>query len=402
MPPSQSVVSVSEITRQIKSSIELRFPRVWVEGEISNCKFHTSGHLYFTLKDEGAQISATMWRNRAARLLFDPQDGMKVVARGGITVYPPRGSYQLDVEHLQPKGIGELQLAFERLKQRLDAEGLFRPERKKPIPSFPERIGVVTSESGAALHDIRTVLERRMPSIELILLPVRVQGPGAAEEIANGLRALNQYGEIDVIIVGRGGGSAEDLWSFNEEVVARAIAASGIPVVSAVGHEVDFTIADFVADLRAPTPSAAAEMVVRDRIELLEVIRNMCYTVRQSIEEGVKRYAESVERIVTGSGFARPAGLVRESMQRVDELEHDLKLRMREHLRRTSDRSVGLGRRLEALNPSAVLRRGYAIVRKKNSVVSTAREWIPGDEASVQFHDGTILTEVRSSGEQDT
>ncbi len=262
MTTEKQVLSVSDITRQIKNSLELRFPRVWIQGEISNFKRHTSGHLYFTLKDEGAQISATMWRSRAGTLLFGPEDGMKVIARGGITVYPPRGSYQIDVDQLTPLGVGELQIAFERLKQKLVAEGLFDEGRKRPLPELPSRIGIITSETGAALHDIRTVLNRRFPAIEVLLIPVRVQGPGAAEEIASAVKDMNRYGKIDVMIVGRGGGSLEDLWAFNEEIVARAIYASEIPVVSAVGHEIDFTIADFVADLRAPTPSAAAEMVV--------------------------------------------------------------------------------------------------------------------------------------------
>ena len=280
----KNVITITELTRQIKFSLESSFPRVWVEGEISNFKQHTSGHLYFTLKDEGAQLSALMWRSRVANLTFQPEDGMKVIARGSITVYPPRGNYQLDVDQIQPLGLGELQLAFERLKQKLDAEGLFDAEHKKPIPEFPECIGLVTSETGAALQDIRSVLSRRHPSVEVVLAPVRVQGAGAAEEIADAIKYLNQYGGIDVLIVGRGGGSLEDLWAFNEEVVARAIYASKIPIISAVGHEIDFSIADFVADLRAPTPSAAAELVVRDRTELLEDIGNLCYTMRGALD----------------------------------------------------------------------------------------------------------------------
>ena len=309
------VVSVSDITRQIKQSLEQRFGRVWVQGEVSNFKRHTSGHLYFTLKDEGAQISATMWRSRAANLLFVPEDGMKVIARGGITVYPPRGNYQIDVEQLTPVGIGELQIAFERLKRKLAAEGLFDESRKRPLPKFPERIGVITSETGAALQDIRTVLARRFSAVELILIPVRVQGAGASDEISGALREMNRYGKVDVIIVGRGGGSLEDLWAFNEEIVARAIAASRIPVVSAVGHEIDFTIADFVADLRAPTPSAAAEMVVPDRAELLELLRNYEYTMRQEALQLIDTHRERVRSLLSSYAFNRPRDAVREHVQ---------------------------------------------------------------------------------------
>ena len=395
MPEEQKVLSVSEITRQIKFSLEQRFPRVWIQGEISNFKRHTSGHLYFTLKDEGAQLSAAMWRSRAEGLLFTPQDGVKVIARGAITVYPPRGSYQIDVEHLTPVGIGELQLAFERLKEKLASEGLFDPERKKPIPEYPERVGIITSETGAALQDIRSVLSRRFPSLEVLLLPVRVQGAGAAEEIAQAIRDMNAYGKVDVLIVGRGGGSLEDLWAFNEEVVARAIFASRIPVISAVGHEIDFSIADFVADLRAPTPSAAAELVIRDRLELLEVIRNYCYTMYGTLREEIASRRERVQSLVASYSFNRPKDLVRESAQRVDELERNLTTRFSHHLQLIHQRHRTLQHRLEALSPRAVLRRGYALVRKRGVLVVSARRLTPGDEASIQFHDGEVLTKVQ-------
>ncbi|MBI4429018.1 MAG: exodeoxyribonuclease VII large subunit, partial [Ignavibacteriales bacterium] len=275
---SRKILTVTEITRKLRIYLEETFPQVWVQGEISNCKRHTSGHLYFTLKDEAAQISAVMWQSNAETLLFALEDGMKAVVRGAITVYPPKGNYQIDVDKVQPIGVGELQLAFERLKQKLAAEGLFDPRHKKPIPEFPQSIGIITSESGAALQDIRSVLSRRFSAVKVIFIPVKVQGPGAAEEIAQAISDMNRFGKVDVIIVGRGGGSLEDLWAFNEEIVVRAIFASRIPVISAVGHEIDFSISDFVADLRAPTPSAAAAMVVRDSGELLDILRNMCYT----------------------------------------------------------------------------------------------------------------------------
>jgi exodeoxyribonuclease VII large subunit len=391
----KNVITITELTRQIKFSLESSFPRVWVEGEISNFKQHTSGHLYFTLKDEGAQLSALMWRSRVANLPFQPEDGMKVIARGSITVYPPRGNYQLDVDQIQPIGLGDLQLAFERLKQKLDAEGLFNTEHKKLIPEFPERIGLVTSETGAALQDIRSVLSRRHPSVEVVLAPVRVQGAGAAEEIADAINYMNQYGGIDVLIVGRGGGSLEDLWAFNEEIVARAIYASKIPIISAVGHEIDFSIADFVADLRAPTPSAAAELVVRDRTELLEDISNLCYTMRSVLEEQLSRLREQTGSLVTSYSFNRPKDLIREFSQHVDELERSLEISFAHMTWKLHQKYISLRQQLQALNPGGVLKRGYAIVRKKGRIVSSANLLGYGDEADIQFHDGTIGVKVQ-------
>ena len=394
MSTEKNVVTITELTRQIKQSLETSFPRMWVEGEISNFKHHTSGHLYFTLKDEGAQLSAVMWRSRVANLTFPPEDGMKVIARGSITVYPPRGNYQIDVEQIQPIGIGELQLAFERLKQKLAAEGLFDSAHKQLIPEFPECIGIITSETGAALQDIRSVLSRRHPSVEVILASVRVQGAGAAEEIAEAIEQMNRYGGIDVLIVGRGGGSLEDLWAFNEERVARAIYASKIPIISAVGHEIDFSIADFVADLRAPTPSAAAELVVRDRTELLENIGNLCYTMRGAIDTQMSSFRERVASLLTSYSFNRPRDLVREFSQRVDEIDRSLGVSFNHIARTAHQRYDSLRYHLQALNPHGVLKRGYSIVRKEGRIVSSARLLHRGDEAEIQFHDGTIGVQV--------
>jgi exodeoxyribonuclease VII large subunit len=388
------VLTVSELTSRIKVTLEDSFPQVWIQGEISNAKLHTSGHFYFTLKDERAQIAAVMWRNRVAALLFKPQDGMNVIARGSITVYPLRGNYQLDVLQLQPLGVGELQLAFERLKKKLAAEGLFDPAHKKPIPPFPERIGVITSETGAALQDIRSVLARRFPSVEVIVYPVRVQGAGAAEEIAEAIGAMNRYGRLDVLIVGRGGGSLEDLWAFNEEIVARAIYASNIPIISAVGHEIDLSIADFVADVRAATPSAAAELAVRDRSELLDILRNLCYTMRQAMEDRISTWRDRIQTLVGSYSFNRPHDLLRESAQRVDELERSLSRVMTRCVERYAMRQHSVQQRLEALSPVRVLQRGYALVRKENVIVTSARRLHEGDRAEIQFHDGTVPTRV--------
>jgi exodeoxyribonuclease VII large subunit len=391
----KNVMTITELTRQIKFSLESNFQRVWVKGEISNFKQHTSGHLYFTLKDESAQLSALMWKSRVANLTFQPEDGLKVIARGSITVYPPRGNYQFDVDQIQPIGLGELQLAFERLKQKLDTEGLFDVEHKKSIPEFPERIGLVTSETGAALQDIRSVLSRRQPSVDVVLAPVRVQGAGAAEEIADAIKFMNQYGGIDVLIVGRGGGSLEDLWAFNEEVVARAIYASKIPIISAVGHEIDFSIADFVADMRAPTPSAAAELVVRDRTELLEDIGNLCYTMRGALDNQVSVLRERLVTLVTSYSFNRPKDLIREFAQRVDELERSLGISFNHVGQTVHQKYNSLQRQLQALNPGGVLKRGYAIVRNEGRIISSAMMLHNNDDADIHFHDGTVGVKVK-------
>lgn len=389
-----TIFTVSELTRRIKVVLEGGFNNVSVRGEISNFKHHSSGHLYFTLKDESSQLGAVMWRGRAAGLFFTPQDGMKVIARGNITVYEVRGIYQIEVVHLQPLGVGELQLAFERLKQKLDAEGLFAPEHKRPLPKYPERIALVTSSTGAAIRDIVNVIARRFPAVELFLYPVRVQGSGAAEEIASAIAEINLYGGFDVMIVGRGGGSIEDLWAFNEEIVARAIYGSRIPIVSAVGHEIDFTIADFVADYRAPTPSAAAEIVVPDAAEFVENVRNFCYTGGQLVSERLRNERLKLSALVSSYSFNRPHDLLRQYAQRCDEL------------RRSADRSISyraviarqnlesLQRRIESVDPDRILQRGYAMVMKDGRIVGKAAELAADDPLRVKFHDGTVRAKV--------
>lgn len=390
----QTAVSVTEITRQIKQSLETRYPRVWVQGELSNVKFHTSGHLYFTLKDEGAQISGVMWRSRVQTLRSQLQDGMKVTVRGAITVYPPRGAYQIDAEHIQPSGLGELQARFEALKRKLAAEGLFDTARKRVLPEFPESIGIITSETGAALHDMITVFARRMPSVELVVLPVRVQGTGAAKEIAAALADMNAFGGVNLIIVGRGGGSLEDLWAFNEEEVARAIAASRLPVVSAVGHEVDVTIADFVADLRAPTPTAAAELVVRDRRELLEVLANMWYTTRRRTEEVLRAERDHLHQLSGSYALNRPRDLLREYLQRMDEHTRALEVSAGHFLRHRQESTATLAGKLSALHPKNVLKRGFAIVRARDGVRTRADEVVEGESARIEFHDGSVAAHL--------
>jgi exodeoxyribonuclease VII large subunit len=391
---SDHVFTITEITRQIKLSLEAGFSHVTVMGEISNLNRHSSGHMYFTLKDEGAALSAVLWRSRVGSLGFSPEDGVKVVVRGDITVYPPRGNYQIDVQAMQPLGIGELQLEFERLKKQLLAEGLFDEERKKPIPQYPSRIGIITSPTGAALQDIITIISRRFPAVELLIAPVRVQGTGAAKEIAEAIAMMNESRGADVLIVGRGGGSLEDLWPFNEEIVARAIDASQIPIISAVGHEVDFSISDFVADLRAPTPSAAAELVVPDRRTILETLRNYRYTINDTMGSIIDRLRERVAQIVGSYAFNRPVDVLRQYSQHHDELEHRLHSSFLHGYRLTQHRAQALRQRVEALNPDLVLKRGYALVRKEDMIVKSRSELRHDDMLTIQFHDGKIRTRV--------
>ncbi|HWM78482.1 MAG TPA: exodeoxyribonuclease VII large subunit, partial [Methylomirabilota bacterium] len=285
------VYTVSELTAGIKGTLEGTFPAVWVEGEISNLRVPSSGHAYFTLKDEGAQLSAVLFRGRGRRVRFEPEDGMHVLAFGGLDVYAARGQYQLVVELMEPQGLGALQLAFEQLKRKLEAEGLFDEARKRPLPAFPRVIGIVTSPTGAAIRDMLNIIGRRFADLHILITPVRVQGDEAPGEIVQALLHLQEIANLDVIIVGRGGGSIEDLWAFNDERVARALAVCRVPVISAVGHETDFTIADFVADLRAPTPSGAAELVVREKLAVMETLADLYARLKQAMtaEMGARR-----------------------------------------------------------------------------------------------------------------
>lgn len=360
----ERIYSVTEITREIRTLLEENLPAVWVEGEISNYLLHSSGHRYFTLKDENAQIKCTLWRFRGDRLQFEPADGMNVIARGSITVYERNGQYQIDVVQLIPAGLGKLDVAFQKLKEKLFNEGLFDEEHKKPIPGFPERIGVITSPTGAAIRDIVRIIRHRFPVAKMILNPVRVQGEGAAEQIAQAIREFNEYKQIDVMIVGRGGGSLEDLWAFNEEVVARAIFESEIPVISAVGHEIDFTISDFVADLRAPTPSAAAQMVVPEASVLLEHMETNLKKVASSLSSLTEQSRQRLAAVQESYGFRRPFDIITQRSQKADELARGLADTLKNHFEIKSNAVSLLKEKLGALSPSSVLKRGYSIARK--------------------------------------
>ncbi|HEY6839127.1 MAG TPA: exodeoxyribonuclease VII large subunit [Geobacteraceae bacterium] len=347
------ILTVSQLTSLIRGVLEENFDHVWVEGEVSNLSLPASGHCYFTLKDSGAQLRCVMFRASARNMKFRLRDGMGMIARGRISLFEPRGEYQLIVEYLEPQGIGALQLAFAQLKERLAKEGLFEEGRKKPLPRLPRRIGVVTSATGAAIHDILNVVRRRFAAVEVLISPVRVQGEGAAEEIARAIRDFNRYRDIDVMIVGRGGGSLEDLWAFNEEVVARAISQSKIPVISAVGHEVDYTIADFVADLRAPTPSAAAELVIASRSELEGELESLSHRLERAMRQIV------AERRGLVNGLARalkePSMLVDHLAQRVDDLSERLDLAVKGGMVRRRERLAFLRNHLRLKNPAVEL-----------------------------------------------
>lgn len=393
------IYSVSSLTHEIKTLLETSFPRLWVEGEISNYKAHSSGHIYFTLKDENAQIRCAMWRFKAGELLFRLEDGLKVVAEADLQVYEKSGSYQLIIQQMQPAGIGALQLAFEQLKKRLHAEGLFDEAHKKALPEFPERIGVITSPTGAAVRDIISVIGRRFPAAQIILYPVRVQGEGAAEEISKAIQDFNEYREIDVLIVGRGGGSLEDLWAFNEEKVARAIYASQIPIISAVGHEVDFSISDFVADRRAATPSAAAEMVVADRKELSGILVYFQEKMIQNILQQIKNYRNELQNLKKSYAFRRPEDLIFQKMQRLDEISRLLVSEINHRLTLQQQNLTSRQQQLRSLNPLEILRRGYSICYKDGQVIKDIRQLQMLDVVQIKLSKGQFLSQVQMLGE---
>jgi exodeoxyribonuclease VII large subunit len=436
-PLQRRVVTVSELTSSIRGILESSFGDIWVEGEISNCRLWNTGHLYFTLKDGGAQIRAVMYRSAVRYLKFKAEDGLHVIARGRLGVYEPKGEYQFLCDHLQPHGLGALQLAFEQLKKKLQAEGLFEPSRKKPLPALPHKIGIVTSLEGAALRDIIKVLRRRHPTLHLVIRPTRVQGDGAAAEIADAIRSIAKVKGVEVLIVGRGGGSAEDLQPFNQEPVARAIANCPLPVVSAVGHEVDFTIADFVADVRAPTPSAAAEIVISAKEELSARLERQQQRLRGAITQGIDRRRARLHVLVSRRGLAMVPAHVAMRGRHAAELTHQLRsamtallsrrerefralrlrleacdlrrrltairarlesadARLQVAVRRRQDRAQArlgaLAARLDSLSPLAVLGRGYAVCwnADRTAIIRRASSVKPGDRISVVLHEGEL------------
>jgi exodeoxyribonuclease VII large subunit len=439
--PERKIWTVSQLTTRIRELLTAAFSSIWVEGEVSNFKEAQSGHLYFTLKDDSSQVKCVCFRNAAMRLKFRLEDGLKARVRGSISVYEPRGEYQIYVEHIEPVGVGELQLAFEQLKKKLGEEGLFDVARKKPLPLLPRRIGVITSRNGAALRDILRILRRRFPNVRVLIYPVRVQGEGAAGEIAAALKFFTARNAADVLILARGGGSLEDLWAFNEEKVARAIAASHIPVISAVGHETDFTIADFVADVRASTPSAAAEIVVQTREAFDNHIRQLVQSLGERTQYVILGQRNRLHELFADRAWRRPEEIVRQYRQRTDEFSlrlgevlrvrldrlrkrfidararvasFDLRTRLKAMHSRIEQRNVELTRRVERLlvvkrqrferlllqleerSPLRVLDRGYAIVYDSaGRVVRAAEQVAAGDEVSVRLARGRLIAEIK-------
>lgn len=389
----QQVRSVSELTRSIQFTLEKQFGSVAVTGELSNFKQHSSGHRYFSLKDAQAQISGVMWRSRT--LSFTPADGMQVVARGKITVYPPRGNYQLDCASLQPLGKGDLQLAYEALKRKLYDEGLFGEQHKQPLPQFPFKIGVATSETGAAIRDILSALQRRMPACEVVLRPTLVQGEPASHDIVRALRELNSA-DCDLIIVGRGGGSLEDLWAFNTEEVARAIFASQKPVISAVGHEIDVTIADYVADVRAATPTAAAEIAVRDYRDVVSQLLGVGEHLQRSVRMYVQRYRERIRVLDRSSAFRRPIEFVRHKQQTLDELDTRLHVAAERAISVNKQRVSAIEAHFRSVHPFAPLARGFALLRKDDAFLASDAPLALNDTITLVRERDAYSAEIRS------
>ena len=393
MPQSRPVYTVSQINTYIKSLLDgdRHLTGVYIRGEISNYKRYPSGHHYFTLKDETGALRCVMFRSSARRLRFQPEGGMKVIAFGRITVYLRDGQYQLYVDALTPDGIGELYVAFEQLKERLHREGLFSPERKKPIPRYPASIAVITSPAGAAVHDMLRILRTRWPMAVVKLLPVRVQGAGAAQELAGAVRYANRWKLADIILIGRGGGSMEDLWAFNEEVLARAVCDSDLPVISAVGHEPDVTIIDFVADLRAATPSNAAELAVPDREELRQHVTQLELRCRQAVIARLRQERQRLTRLTSSPALTEPLRPVEERRMLLDSQQYRMVQGLRRRLSAEQTRFAGLLAKLDALSPLKVLSRGYAFARDESGAVVTSAASVElGERLSLRLSDGTL------------
>lgn len=439
---SPTVLTVSQLTSAIKHCLESGFPHIWLQGEISNFKAQASGHLYFSIKDPSAQIAAVMFRSDAGMLKLMPKDGAQVVVRGELNVYPQSGRYQIVVRELRHLGLGELLVKLEELKAKLQAKGWFNPELKKPLPKFPKTIGVVTSPTGAVIQDILNVLNRRFSGFHLILNPVRVQGEGAAAEIAKAIDQFNEYQLADVLIVGRGGGSIEDLWAFNEEIVAEAIFRSKIPVISAVGHETDVCLSDFVADVRAPTPSAAAAMVIADKTQVLDYLEQLRRRMQQSVLQRIRYDRQKLQGIQKHPYLASPYGILAGWMQRLDDLRDTTTLAMQQKIQTHRLKLHALQRQLDALKPTTrilqfrqhltslqkqidlqwqrshalrferlknvvanlksidpknLLQKGYAILfnEKSHSVITSINSIEKGQEIRMLLSDGQILSTVK-------
>ena len=386
----ERIYTVSEISREIRRVIEQFIPPVWVEGEISNYSISRAGHIYFALKDENALINCVVWRSVAGSIPFQLTGGMRVIVRGDIITYAAQSQYQINVMEIRAAGLGSLYLAFEALKQKLSAEGLFAPELKKPLPQFPKRVGVITSLSGAAVQDILHISRRRNPAVELVIFPAQVQGEKAADTIIAGIQTFNRLNNIDFIILARGGGSIEDLWAFNEEKLVRAIAGSRLPVVSAVGHEVDFTLADFVADFRAPTPSAAAEMTIPESVMIQSRLNTLTRNICQRVSELYRQQRQTFDNLVSRIKTKNPVELIHQRYQRLDELDRRMSLSIIQRLQHSKLHLEKFTSTIQALNPKRVLQRGYSIVylRPTTTIVSSIKQVQGGQELEIEVADG--------------
>lgn len=399
MKDGQKIYTVSELNREIRVILENAYPNIWLEGEISNFKTYSSGHMYLTLKDSEAQINAVIFKNVNQHFKFSLENGLKVITRGRISSYPKRGDYQIIITHIEPAGKGALQLAFEQLKAKLEKEGLFDQSRKKPIPVLPKRIGVVTSPTGAAIRDILSVINRRFANVEILLYPVRVQGDEAKDEIVTAISDFNKHvPELDVMLVGRGGGSYEDLWAFNEEIVARAVADSQIPIISCVGHEIDFTISDFVSDLRAPTPSAAAELVVKNKHELVDKIFNLKQHMTKRIQFLISHYEEKLKHLSSSRAMTRPQDIFEEHLQELDDLLDSLVQGTNRQIERKENEYRMISEKLNLLSPLNTLSRGYSICWKQpeNTILRDVDDIKANDKVKVRLHKGEFISRVES------
>ncbi len=398
MEETTQILTVSELTKEIRQALEEGFERITVIGEISNFKSHYSGHWYFNLKDENAVINCTMWKGLNSYVFFIPQDGIKVIVNGRITVYPPRGTYQIDVRSMKPAGVGELQAAFEKLKQKLEAEGLFDEKYKKSIPLFPKKIGLVTASDGAAVKDMISVAERRYPIVEIVIAPTRVQGAGAAEDIADSIKLFNKMNQVDVIILGRGGGSIEDLWAFNEEIVARAIFKSKIPVISGVGHEVDFTIADYVADLRAPTPSVAMELATPDKVEILGFIYDFLYNSYTNITGLIEIKKQDIRNLLNSYGFKYPQDKIRNIMQSLDWIINRNSQSIDKLMMRNLNKVSLLDKTIESYDIQKSLKKGFVLIKQNDNFITRQLNFNEKLPATVRFYDGDVKIKFSKNG----
>ena len=369
MSLNRPTISVSELTSKLKDLIESNFSNIWIQGEISNFKHHSSGHMYFTLKDQGAELRCVMFRGFNQGIHFKPEDGMDVILQGKITVYEPRGQYQLMVQNMEPAGIGTLFLAFEALKKQLQSEGLFDNSLKKQLPRYPKKVGIVTSETGAAYKDMVKVLNRRAPYLDIVLRPTLVQGINAANDIVKAIKELASIENIDVLIVGRGGGSLEDLWAFNEEEVARIIVACKVPIISAVGHETDVTISDMVADLRAPTPSAAAEIVALSVNDLKQKINEQTNTLIKQFQFKLNKIWQTFDHLSERHIIQKPQNIIERQKEKLNTIYNGLMLKMNHLLAISKTKSITINKELNILNPSDILKRGYSIIYDTNGAI---------------------------------